>query len=213
MWCIFVAAGLWLDEELKRIAASGRTPRLLLHCCCAPCASYVLEYLSPFFDITALFFNPNIEPFDEYEKRESELCRLIAEVFYPNPVRVDSLGYDNSAFASATERLSDEPEGGRRCEVCFNVRLGETAKLAAARGFDYFATTLSVSPHKNAELLNEVGRGLEQSAGVRYLQSDFKKRDGYKRSIELSKRFGLYRQSYCGCAPSQRAHGSAVRVV
>ena len=188
-----------LDSELSRIATSGKTPRLLLHCCCAPCASYVLEYLSPFFFITALYFNPNIEPFEEYDKRGKELRKLLSVAEYPNAVSIMEAEYENAVFREVTERFSSEREGGKRCGVCFALRLGETAKRARAGEFDYFATTLSVSPHKNAALLNEIGMEMSQSHRVMYLHSDFKKRDGYKRSIELSKQYGLYRQAYCGC--------------
>lgn len=196
-----------IDSVPERAAGSEVLPRLLLHCCCAPCASYVLEYLSPRYAISAFYFNPNIEPPEEYGKRERELRRLISAAEYPNPVTVLEYGEyakDNAAFKIATQALSAEPEGGQRCERCFSIRLEETAIRAKAGGFDCFTTTLSVSPHKNAALLNEIGERLGQKYGIGYLHSDFKKRDGYKRSIELSKQYGLYRQSYCGCMPSFR---------
>ena len=185
--------------ELKSIAPPGVTPRLLLHCCCAPCASYVLEYLSPFFDITVLFFNPNIRPREEFDKREAELHRLLGQAKYPNSVDAAACGYGGEAFESAAAPYWDEPEGGRRCSACFELRLGETAMQAKEGGYDYFASTLSVSPHKNAAALNRIGAAMSEKHGVRYLESDFKKRDGYKRSIDLSKQYGLYRQTYCGC--------------
>ena len=200
-----------LDDELESIAASGKTPRLLIHCCCAPCASYALEYLSPFFAITAFYFNPNIEPVEEHIKRGGELRKLVGTARYPNQVNILEYGdyaRDNSAFKLATEALVSEPEGGRRCSVCIETRLAETAMRARVGGYDYFATTLTVSPHKNAALINETGRRLGSSSGVAYLASDFKKRDGYKRSIELSGQFGLYRQSYCGCLPSLGGAGA-----
>ena len=191
-----------LDEQLAGIRLSGTLPRLLLHCCCAPCASYVLEYLSPFFVITARYFNPNIQPQGEYDKRASELQRLLELSRYPNKVDMIVGEYDTERFDTLTAPFWDEPEGGGRCAVCYDYRLEETAKYAKANDFDYFTTTLSVSPHKNAQLLNEIGNRLAGEYGVKFLSSDFKKHDGYKRSIELSKQYGLYRQSYCGCAQS-----------
>lgn len=177
----------------------GAAPRLLLHCCCAPCASHVLECLSPQYQITVLFFNPNIQPRDEYDKRAGELKRLLSLASYPNPVDMMVAGYDTGVFESAVRLFTDEPEGGKRCRECFSLRLGEAAAFAKSGGYDRFSTTLTVSPHKPAEVINEVGTGLGNSYGVEYLHSDFKKRDGYKRSVELSKRYGLYRQQYCGC--------------
>ena len=189
---------LW-ESEIDNIAASGKTPRLLLHSCCAPCACYVLEYLSRFFDITALYYNPNIFPSEEYDRRALELKKLLACVKYPNRVDLIVADHDAAAFDAAAACLWDEPEGGRRCKLCFELRLEQTAARAKSGGYDYFSTTLSVSPHKNAVLLNEIGGGLSEKYGVKYLYSDFKKRDGYKRSTELSKQLGLYRQNYCGC--------------
>ena len=177
-------------------------PRLLLHCCCAPCASYVLEYLAPSYNITALFYNPNIFPQDEYDKRAAELRKLAALAAYSDGVDVSIVDYDAAIFDDAASPFLHEPEGGRRCRICFEIRLAETLRLAIEGGFDVFATTLSVSPHKDAEMLNEIGDALAAESGVSYLRSDFKKRDGYKRSVELSKQYGLYRQAYCGCKPS-----------
>jgi len=172
---------------------------LLLHCCCAPCAGYVLEYLSPDFEITVLYYNPNIQPREEYDKRAAELERLLTLVSLPNRVDLVFGNYDSDVFEAFSAPLTEEPEGGHRCRMCFEMRLREAAKRAKDGGFDCFTTTLSVSPHKDAAILNEIGGGLEGEYGIRYLHSDFKKRDGYKRSIELSKQYGLYRQSYCGC--------------
>ena len=188
-----------LDNELAKIELSGKTPRLMLHCCCAPCASYVLEFLSPFFEITILYYNPNIQPREEYDKRAAEFQKLLTSVEYPNNVDMVIGDYDSDVYETITAPFRDEPEGGRRCRACFELRLGETSKRAIEDGYDYFATTLSVSPHKNAALLNEIGSALAEESGIKYLCSDFKKRDGYKRSIELSKQYGLYRQTYCGC--------------
>ena len=195
-------SALALDEQLLGIKLSGTTPRLLLHCCCAPCASYVLEYLSPFFDITALYYNPNIQPREEYDKRASELWKLLELSRYQNKVDMIVGEYDTGSYDALTAPFLDEPEGGGRCAVCYDYRLEETAKYAKANGYDYFTTTLSVSPYKNASRLNEIGNRLAGEYEVSFLSSDFKKHDGYKRSIELSKLYGLYRQSYCGCVRS-----------
>ena len=187
------------DRKPAGIAASGKTPRLLLHCCCAPCASHVLEYLSPVYDITIFFYNPNIQPREEYHKRAGEfgkLARYAAQRNTADSVFVDT---DFAEFDTLTASLFSELEGGLRCRICFEMRLGKTADHARENGFDLFATTLSVSPHKNAKQLNEIGNVLAEESGVEFYSADFKKRDGYKRSIELSKQYDLYRQSYCGC--------------
>jgi predicted adenine nucleotide alpha hydrolase (AANH) superfamily ATPase len=159
----------------------------------------VIEHLSPYFDIAALFYNPNIRPRGEYDRREAELRKLLERARYPNAVYTAACEYEGDSFETVAAGLWGEPEGGRRCRECFGLRLGEAARRAKAGGFDYFATTLSVSPHKDAAALNDIGADLEARYGIRYLRSDFKKRGGYSRSIELSKQFGLYRQSYCGC--------------
>jgi len=194
-----------VDSQLSAISAAPITPRLLLHCCCAPCASYVLEYLSPFFDITALFFNPNIYPHEEYEKRALMLKLLLSKAKYPNNVELIIDDYNDASFLAMAAQLVSAPEGGTRCTGCFELRLGETAKRAKTGGFDYFTTTLSVSPHKDAALLNDLGGRLALKHGITYLYSNFKKHDGYKRSVELSKQYGLYRQSYCGCSSSRNS--------
>ena len=183
-----------------------KTPRLLLHCCCAPCASSVLEQLSANYRITAFFFNPNITPYEEHNRRLGEFDKLPLQEGYKNPVDIVTCSYDPKPFIDAAASLWDEPEDGERCRACFQLRLGETAKHASVGGFDCFATTLSVSPHKDAAVINETGGDLEREYGIRYLHSDFKKRDGYKRSIELSKQYDLYRQSYCGCKPSKKSN-------
>lgn len=171
-----------------------RRPRLLLHSCCGPCSSYVLEYLSDYFDITLFFYNPNIQPAEEYEKRLSAQKQLLERAKYKNPVAFLAGEYDPQRFFEAVKGLENCREGGARCEKCFELRLSKAAEIAKKGGFDYFATTLTVSPHKNAVLINEIG-GRYQN----YLPSDFKKREGYKRSIILSKEYELYRQGYCGC--------------
>jgi predicted adenine nucleotide alpha hydrolase (AANH) superfamily ATPase len=192
-----------LEKELARIHNFERRPRLLLHVCCAPCSSYVLEYLSQHFDITAYFYNPNISPKSEYDYRAQELMRLTQEMPLTPPVTCHIGEYAPGAFTDITKGLEDEPEGGARCTACYRLRLEETAKIAAAEGYDYFTTTLSISPLKNADKINEIGRELQQKYKVKHLPSDFKKRGGYLRSIVLSKEYGLYRQDYCGCVFSK----------
>ncbi len=183
-----------LEKLISRNAKEGKRPKLLLHCCCAPCASYCLEYLTPHFEVTAFYDNPNITDEAEYDKRLAELKRL-AEAF---GVSVVDGGYDGKRFFEAVKGLESEPERGARCAVCFGMRLKDA--LIRADDYDYFATTLTLSPLKNADLINDIGSRLSD----KYLPTDFKKKDGYKRSIELSKRYDLYRQNYCGCVFSKR---------
>lgn len=188
-----------LDKLIERLKQEKRVPRLLLHSCCAPCSSYVLEYLSDYFEITVFYYNPNIYPESEYTKRILEQQTLIGSMKVKYPVAFVAGTYDKEAFYAATKGMEHIREGGERCLKCYEMRLRESAKLAKAGEFEYFTTTLSISPLKNADRLNEIGKRLEEEYGVSYLQSDFKKKNGYKRSIELSKEFGLYRQNYCGC--------------
>lgn len=178
-------------------------PRLLLHACCAPCSSAVLEYLSQYFAITLLYYNPNIAPLEEYQKREAELRRLVSQMKFTHPVELLPCQYDGQAFVQAARGLEGEPEGGKRCEACFRLRLRYAAQEAARLHFDYYTTTLSISPMKNAPLLNQLGEEIGREFGVAHLPSDFKKKDGYKRSVQLSKEYDLYRQDYCGCAFSK----------
>lgn len=192
-----------LDKILSEIKESDRLPKLLIHSCCAPCSSYVLEYLNPYFKITVLYYNPNISPVEEYEKRRAEQIRLINEGDWKNPIEIMDCDYEGDKYTAAVKGLENEPEGGARCRVCFGLRLDEAARLARANDFDYFVTTLSISPLKNARLLNEIGNKLGEKYGIKYLPSDFKKREGYKRSIELSRRYNLYRQNFCGCKYSK----------
>lgn len=187
------------DEKIRKLTENGKRPRMLLHSCCGPCSSYVLEYLSVFFEITVLFYNPNIYPEAEYAKRLSEQKKLIDSMSFQNRVSLISVPYDYSVFLNSVCGLENEREGGARCTECFRLRLGKCAEIAKEKKFDVFATTLSVSPHKNATLLNSIGKELSVKYGVEYLPSDFKKREGYKRSIELSKQYDIYRQEYCGC--------------
>lgn len=197
------------EREIK--LNQGRTPRLLLHSCCAPCSSYVLEYLTQYFDTTILYYNPNITPSEEYHKRVDELKRLIATAPYPHAVQLIEGRYDSSEFFAIAKGLEDLPEGGERCFKCYTLRLEESAKAAAQGGYEYFTTTLSVSPYKNAAKLNAIGRELSEKYGVKYLYSDFKKKNGYRRSIELSAQYGLYRQNYCGCIYSAMAAEEKMR--
>lgn len=193
-----------LDRELEKITHSGKRPRLLLHACCAPCSSYVLEYLSRYFDITVLFYNPNISPTQEFEMRANEIQRLIQELPTEHPISLVMGRYDTAEFAAISKGREHLPEGGERCTECFRLRLKESAKVAKEGDYDYFTTTLSISPLKDAARLNEIGGQLATEFGVPYLFSDFKKREGYKRSIQLSAEYGLYRQDYCGCIYSKR---------
>lgn len=199
----------------KLIAALDGTPRLLLHSCCAPCSSYCLEYLSQYFSITVLYYNPNISPEEEFRKRATEQARLISELPVKNRVELVVDEYDPNEFFDAVKGLESAPEGGERCFVCYRLRLERAARYAAEHGFDYFCSTLSISPLKNAQKLNEIGAELSEIYKVRNLPNDFKKKaaqhgdtnaksGGYLRSIELSREYGLYRQNYCGCVFSKR---------
>ena len=178
-------------------------PTLFLHSCCAPCSSYVLEYLSEYFLITDFYYNPNIEPEEEYQKRAAELERLISRMHSRHPIRFLEGAYDPTIFHEMAKGMEDYPEGGERCFRCYELRMREAAKLAAEGGYDYFTTTLSISPLKNAQKINEIGEKLAVEYGVKHLPSDFKKKNGYLRSIELSKKYDLYRQDYCGCVFSR----------
>ncbi len=195
---------LELDKIIAEILQKGRVPTLLMHSCCAPCSSYCLSYLAEYFQITILYYNPNISLKEEYDKRVCEQIRLIRELPVKYPVSFVEGNYEPERFFEMSEGLEKEPEGGIRCFQCYEMRQRETAAYAKKHGFDYFTTTLSVSPHKNAQKLNEIGLALEREYGVPYLVSDFKKRNGYLKSIEYSKEYGLYRQNYCGCVFSKK---------
>jgi len=194
----------WLDKKTDEISKSGIIPTLLLHSCCAPCSSYVIEYLSTYFSITVYYYNPNISPREEYLHRAEEQKRLIESMPVKNSVRFIEGDYASDEFYKLSRGLENAPEGGERCRQCFELRLRKAAELAAAESFDYFTTTLTISPLKNAQLINETGKALAEKYGVEYLFSDFKKKEGYKRSIELSREYGLYRQNYCGCIFSKK---------
>lgn len=193
-----------MEEELVKITESKEIPSLLLHSCCAPCSSHVIETLTPYFNITILYYNPNIEPLEEYEKRKEEEIKFINR--YPSKNKLEFLNCDheNEQFKTISKGLEQEREGGARCIKCYYLRLEKTAKIAKEKNFDYFATTLTVSPLKNSKKLNEIGEYLSKKYDIKYLYSDFKKKEGYKHSIEMSKEYGLYRQDYCGCIFSKK---------
>ncbi len=193
---------LLMEKEIKRIVENGERPKLLVHSCCAPCSSYVLSLLCEIFDITVYYFNPNIFPESEFLYRSEEQKRLINEM--GNKVSFIEGRYNPDEFFDAVKGHEGDREGGARCEICFRLRLFEAAKVAAEKGFDYFTTTLSISPLKNAPLLNKIGEEAGGKFGVKYLFSDFKKKEGYKKSIILSKEYNLYRQNYCGCIFSKK---------
>lgn len=192
---------LKMEEIIKNIS-EGST--LLLHACCAPCSSTVLERLGNFFNISILYYNPNITNKDEYEKRLEEIRKFTSSFDTKYPIEVISGRYEPKEFFDIARGLENEPERGKRCYKCYELRLKETAKIAKEKGFDYFTTTLSLSPYKDAKWINEIGEELEKELEVNFLYSDFKKKNGYKRSIELSNEFNLYRQDYCGCVYSVR---------
>ncbi len=194
-----------LSDLINKLQLDNKTPTLLLHSCCAPCSSYVLEYLTNYFSITIFYYNPNISPKEEFEKRVIEQKRLLSELNVKNKISFIEGVYDSKRFFEMSRGLENLQEGGERCFKCYKLRLEETAKLAKEKSFDYFTTTLSVSPYKNAEKLNLIGDSLAKKYNIPYLYSDFKKRNGYKRSIELSKVYNLYRQDYCGCIFSKNA--------
>lgn len=192
-----------LDKTIEQLNTQNYIPTLLLHSCCAPCSSYVLEYLSEYFNIIVLYYNPNISPESEYAYRVEELQRLIKEMHFKNNVGCIVADYHPEVFYNAVKGYENEPEGGDRCTICYRLRLEEAAAYAKKYNADYFTTTLSISPMKNAKKLNSIGLELEEKYDVKYLLSDFKKKNGYKRSIELSKEHHLYRQNYCGCVFSK----------
>ena len=188
-----------LDKLISALQKENRVPKLLLHSCCAPCSSYVLEYLSEYFEVTVFYYNPNIFPESEYTKRLLEQQTLIGDMRFKHPVSFLAGNYDRDKFYALAAGMEHLKEGGARCFKCYELRLRETAEMAVKGGFEYFTTTLSISPLKNAGKLNAIGMEIASEYGIKYLQSDFKKKNGYKRSIELSKEYGLYRQDYCGC--------------
>lgn len=191
-----------LDKQIEEQIQKGITPSLLLHSCCAPCSTYVLEYLSNYFHITIYYYNPNISYLEEYKRRIEEQKKFISELPVVHPISFIEGIYEPKLFYDIAQGHEKDPEGGERCFSCYELRLDETARLAREREFDYFTTTLSISPHKNAAKLNEIGESMSTKHNIPYLYSDFKKKNGYKRSVELSKEYDLYRQDYCGCVYS-----------
>lgn len=192
-----------MEEELNKIKESGNIPSILLHSCCAPCSSHVIDTLTPYFNITILYYNPNIEPYEEYQKRKDEEIKFINEYPNINKLTILDCDHENEIFHQTIKGLEKEKEGGARCIKCYYLRLEKTALLAKENSFDYFATTLTVSPLKNSRKLNEIGQHLSTKYNIKYLFSDFKKKEGYKHSIELAKKYNLYRQDYCGCIYSK----------
>ena len=192
---------LVLDETIKNL---NGVPKLLLHACCAPCSSYCIEYLSNYFEITIYYYNPNIDTEEEYKYRFSELERFIKEFKTKYPVHLINAGYNKEDFMNIARGLENEPERGARCLKCYRLRLEKSYQFAQDNNYDYITTTLTLSPHKNSKVINEIGGELEKEYNVPYLYSDFKKRDGYKRSIILSGEYNLYRQDYCGCLYSKK---------
>ena len=195
------------QDELDRIirAADGKKPRVLLHSCCGPCSSAVLEYLTQYFEVTLLWYNPNLYPEEEFERRRSTQLELIEKMGLKESVRVLSEPWRSEEYVSAAAGLENEPEGGKRCTACFRLRLRETAKLAKQHGFDYFCTTLTLSRYKDAVRVNTLGEQIAAETGVRWLPSDFKKRGREQRSTQLARQYGLYQQRYCGCEYSLRS--------
>jgi len=191
-----------LDKLINELEKEGRVPSLLLHSCCGPCSSYCIEYLSQFFYVTVFYYNPNIYPDDEYYHRVKEQQRFINAFPTKYPVEFIEGDYDKESFYEIAKGLEHEPEKGRRCHKCYDLRLRRTAQVAKEKSFDFFTTTLTISPMKDSQVLNEIGDRIGQELGVSWLVSDFKKKEGYKRSTELSKEFDMYRQDYCGCVYS-----------
>lgn len=200
-----------MDRLIEKNQAEGVVPTLFLHSCCAPCSSYVLEYLSQYFKITVYYYNPNIYPPEEYEERTKEVERLIQELPARHPISFLAGEYRPEQFYEAVRGHEKDPEGGERCGICFALRLEEAARLAKEGNFDYFTTTLTISPMKDAARLNQIGEEMGEKYGVSYLDSDFKKKNGYKRSTELSREYHLYRQDYCGCVFSMRERVAGIK--
>lgn len=193
-----------MEKQIEEYTGLDEKKKLLLHCCCAPCSSHCLEVLHQYFDITAYFYNPNITDYNEYIKRYHELSRFINSVYTDKTVDTFLEEHDSQKFLDMAKGMEHLPEKGARCYECYKLRLDRSARYAKENGFDIFTTTLSISPHKNAAWLNEIGEEMSDKYGITYLYSDFKKKNGYKRSIELSEQYGLYRQNFCGCEYSRR---------
>ncbi|MBQ9072474.1 MAG: epoxyqueuosine reductase QueH [Bacilli bacterium] len=199
-----------LEEMLQSIKNSNKRPSLLLHACCGPCSSYVLEYLSNYFDITIYYYNPNIYPIEEYTRRKEELKTFVNK--FNNKIKVIEELYNPDDYYKNIKGLERLGEKSKRCYKCYEFRLDKTAKYAKENNYDYFTTTLSISPYKNADWLNEIGKNMEEKYNIDYLFADFKKKNGYKRSLELSKEYKLYRQDYCGCVYSKQMREAIINV-
>lgn len=195
---------LLFEKQIEEIKNFPSVPNLLLHSCCAPCSSQVISTLTNFFNITILYYNPNIYPKEEYLKRKEEQIKLLNEIESVNKLNIIDCDYDNEVYEQTIKGLEKEKEGGSRCYKCFALRLEKTAKIGEKKSYDYFSTTLTISPHKNSKIINIIGKSLEEKYNIKWLYSDHKKKDGYKKSIELSKKYNLYRQNYCGCIYSKR---------
>lgn len=193
-----------MDKQIDEIKGLLKKPSLLLHVCCGPCSTYVIEYLANYFDITIYFYNSNLDSDEEYQRRADELIKLSKSMPKAKTIKLIFESYQPEEFSFLVKGLENEPEGGKRCLLCYHQRLSRTAKYAKEKNYDYFTTTLSISPYKNARALNSIGSKLEKEYDIKYLYADFKKADGYKRSIELSKEYDLYRQEYCGCIYSKK---------
>lgn len=195
---------LLFEKQIEEIKNFPSVPNLLLHSCCAPCSSQVISTLTNFFNITILYYNPNIYPKKEYLKRKEEQKKLLNKIESINKLNIIDCDYDNEVYEQTIKGLEKEKEGGSRCYKCFSLRLEKTAKIGEEKSYDYFSTTLTISPHKNSKIINIIGKSLEDKYNIKWLYSDHKKKDGYKKSIELSKKYNLYRQNYCGCIYSKR---------
>ena len=195
---------IYYEKQKEELAKITKPQKLLLHSCCAPCSSHVITLLTKYFDITILYYNPNISPIEEYQKRKEEQIRLIKSIEKINKIDIIDCDYDNEIYNEKIKGYESCPEKGARCTICFNIRLEKTASIAKENSFDYFCTTLTVSPYKNSDLINQIGEELSKKYNIKWLYSDFKKENGYKDSIELSKKYNLYRQNYCGCIYSKR---------
>ena len=196
--------GIILDKLLADLPKDKEAPSLLLHACCGPCSSYVLEYLADYFKIFLLYYNPNISPLEEHDYRQTELVRLCGEMTFKNPVKILTTSYSPKDFEGIAKGFETDLEGGERCTRCYRLRMEEAARQAVKYHCDYFTTTLSISPMKNAQKINKIGGMLEKKYNTKHLPGDFKKKGGYQRSVELSKKHKMYRQDYCGCVYSKR---------
>ncbi len=195
---------LELEKTLKEEEKKVQVSKLLLHSCCGPCSTYVLEYLSNYFEIGLLYYNPNIYPKEEYDFREKEQEALLEKISGKYPIKFIKANYNPKDYYDYIKGYEKEKEGGQRCNLCFDLRLKEAARVAKDLGYDYFTTTLSISPHKNSQVLNEIGAKVAEEYGLKYLHSDFKKKNGFKRSVELTEKYDMYRQDYCGCVFSYK---------